>query len=214
MAGLLIIGAGGHGKVVADSALEQGDWERIAFLDDLYPELTEVLGWPVLGKVSDAERYMNDYPDMVIAVGNNQRRMELLDTVRELAFGLPVICHPSAVISHTAIIGPGCVMFANSVVNPDARLGDGCIVNTGATIDHDCVLADGVHVSPGAHLGGAVVVGRTSWIGIGASVRELTVIGERVLVGAGAAVVGDVPDGVTVTGVPAEIARTSQGADH
>ena len=208
MTNLLIIGAGGHGKVVADCAIEQGDWERIAFLDDLYPGLTEVLGCPVLGKLSDAEQFVNEYPDAVIAVGNNQRRIELLATVRGLGFGLSVICHPSAVISRTAVIGPGSVLFANSVVNTDARLGDGCIVNTGATIDHDCVLADGVHISPGAHLGGAVLVGRASWVGIGACVRELTVIGGRVLVGAGAAVVGDVPDGVTVTGVPAEIAQT------
>ena len=211
MTGLLIIGAGGHGKVVADSALEQGDWARIAFLDDLYPELTEVLGWPVLGKVSDAERFLDDYPDTVIAIGKNQRRMELIESVRELGFGLPVICHPSAVISRSAAISPACVLFANSIVNTGARLGKGCIVNTGASVDHDCMLADVVHISPGAHLGGAVQVGRASWIGIGACIRELTVIGERVMVGAGAAVVGDVPDGVIVTGVPAAIVRTSQG---
>lgn len=214
MTALLIIGAGGHGKVVADSALEQGDRERIAFLDDLHPELTEVLGWPVLGKVADAARFLDDYPDAVVAVGNNQRRMELIDMLRESGFGLPVICHPSAVISRSATIGPGCVLFATTVVNTGARLGKGCIVNTGASIDHDCLLADAVHVSPGARLGGAVEVGRASWIGIGASIRELTVIGERVMVGAGAAVVGDVPDGVTVTGVPAGIVRSEQGMDQ
>jgi len=210
MAGLLIIGAGGNGKVVADIALEQGNWQRIAFLDDRYPDLKEAIGLPVLGKASDARCFLNDYPDMVIAVGNNQQRMQLLDDVRELGFGLPVICHPSAVISRSAVIGSGCVLFANSVVNPAARLGDGCIINTGATVDHDCVLAEGVHISPGAHLGGVVQVGRISWVGIGASVRELTVIGDQVIVGAGAAVIGDVPDGVIVTGVPAVI---KQGAD-
>ncbi len=205
MTGLLIIGGGGHGKVVADAALEQGDWQQIVFLDDRYPSLDVVLDWPVVARIADAGSYRDKFVDAVIAVGDNKRRLELLGMARDLGFGLPVIRHPDAVISRSADIGAGTVVFAQSAVNAAARLGEGCIVNTGATIDHDCVLADGVHVSPGAHLGGGVRVGRRSWIGIGACVREMSVIGEQVTVGAGAAVVGNIPDGVTVTGVPATI---------
>lgn len=205
MTGLLIIGGGGHGKVVADAALEQGDWQQLVFLDDLYPSLEMVLDWPVVGRIADAGIYRDDFEDAVIAVGDNQLRLKLLGMVRDLGFGLPVIRHPSAVISRSADIGAGTVVFAQSAVNASARLGEGCIVNTGATIDHDCVLADAVHISPGVHLGGGVRVGTRSWIGIGACVRQLSVIGEQVMVGAGAAVVGNIPDSVTVTGVPAAI---------
>lgn len=212
MTGLLIIGGGGHGKVVSDTAVEQGDWERIAFLDDRYPTLGEVIGWPVVGTLAEAGNFRADFVDAVIAVGDNLRRLELLGMVRELGFNLPVIYHPGAVISRSASIGAGTVLFAQSAVNAAAKLGEGCIINTGATIDHDCAMADGVHVSPGAHIGGGVHVGRASWIGIGACVRELTVIGAHTVVGAGAAVVQNIPDGVTATGVPATF--SSAGIDE
>jgi len=206
--GLLIIGAGGHGKVVADTARQQGPWKNLAFLDD-DPRLTgTIVGLPVLGALQATAGLRHEYPDAVVAIGNAELRLRLMDDLRQQGFKLPVVQHPSASISPFAALQEGCVVFAQSAINADTTLGRGCIVNTGATIDHDCVLADGVHVSPGAHLAGGVRIGRASSIGIGACLRENIVIGAQVTVGAGAAVVHDVENNQTVVGVPAaSIAR-------
>lgn len=206
--GLLIVGAGGHGKVVADSALQQACWEKLAFLDDAPERGEAIVGLPVLGGLPSAAGLRDSYPNIVVAIGDARRRLQLMRQFEALGFKLPVIRHPAATVSPFARLGEGCVVFAESVINADADLGSGCIVNTGATIDHDCVLADGVHVSPGANLGGGVRIGKASWIGIGACVRECIAIGDHVIVGAGAAVVDDVDNGLTVVGVPAAVLST------
>lgn len=203
MSSLLIIGAGGHGKVVADAALASGHWRRVAFLDDRAVELVSVLDLPVLGGTADLEKQSNVFAQAVVAVGNAARRMELLAVCAHYGYQLPVVAHPAAAISRFAALGNGCVVFAQAAINPGVQMGTGCIVNTGVTVDHDCWLDDGVHVCPGAHLAGSVRVGRCTWIGIGASVREGVVIGSGVTVGAGAVVIGDVNDGATVCGIPA-----------
>lgn len=209
--GLLIVGAGGHGKVVADAAQKQGTWKRIAFLDDAYPATARAIGLAVLGKTNDAEQSLPDYPDAAVAIGNADIRLDLLERLERLGFDLPVIQHPEATVSPHARVGPGCVIFAQGVINPDAELGTGCIVNTAATVDHDCRLDTGVHVAPGAHVGGGVRIGARSWIGIGACVREYIAIGTRVTVAAGAAVMSDVADEQTVAGIPAAVISRSKG---
>jgi sugar O-acyltransferase (sialic acid O-acetyltransferase NeuD family) len=208
--GLLIIGAGGHGKVVADAAQKQGAWKRIAFLDDAYPATTQTIGLAVLGKTNDAQQALLGYHDATVAIGNADIRLDLLERLERLGFDLPVIQHPEATVSPHARLRPGCVICAQGVVNPDAELDRGCIVNTGATVDHDCRLGAGVHVAPGAHLGGGVRVGERSWIGIGASVHAYLTIGARVTVDAGAAVVSDVSDDQIVAGAPVTIAPRSK----
>jgi sugar O-acyltransferase (sialic acid O-acetyltransferase NeuD family) len=201
--GLLIIGAGGHGKVVADAARQQGKWARLAFLDDNPRLAGPILGLPLLGGSQAAAGLRREYADVVVAIGNADRRLGLIEELGRQGFELPVIQHPSASISPFATLQEGCVVFAQSAINADTVLGRGCIVNTGATVDHDCILADGVHVSPGAHLAGGVRVGRSSWIGIGACVRENIVVGDGVTVAAGAAVIADIENKLTVAGVPA-----------
>ena len=208
--GLLIVGAGGHGKVVADAAQKQGTWKQIAFLDDAYPATTRVIGLAVLGRTNDAEQSLLRYPDAAVAIGNADIRLDLLERLEQLGFDLPVIQHPAATVSPHARVGPGCVICAQGVVNPDAELDRGCIVNTAATVDHDCRLGAGVHVAPGAHIGGGVRVGERSWIGIGASVHAYLTIGAGVTVDAGAAVVSDVSDDQIVAGAPVTIAPRSK----
>lgn len=199
---LLILGAGGHGKVVADAAQLQGQWAHIAFLDDA-PPAARVLDLPVIGGSHEAAGLRERFNHAIVAIGDAERRLALLTELAGLDFTIPVVRHPSAVVSPHATIGRGTVLFAHSAVNPGSRLGQGCIVNTGARIDHDCMLDDGVHIAPGATLAGDVHVGRASWIGVGASVREGIRIGEQSTVGAGAAVVGDIGAHQTVVGVPA-----------
>jgi len=200
MKGLLIFGAGGHGKVVAETAEAMGGFEPIQFLDCEYAQLNGNLRWPVSDPQSDA---IDEQTRAVVAIGNAPRRMELLEELKAAGGLLPVLVHPSAWISPSAVIAEGTVVFAGAVIQADARLGRGVIINTLAGVDHDCVLGDGVHISPGAHLAGNVTVGEGSWLGIGCAVKQGVRIGRNVTVGAGAVVLKDVDDGLTVAGCPA-----------
>lgn len=203
MSALLIIGAGGHGKVVADAALESGKWSDILFLDDAWPEKKSNGAWEILGAANHMRDWKGRATHAVVAIGNNQLRMELQAKLVAAGFEIATIIHPSARVSRFARLGKGSVVFANAVINVDARIGEAAIINTAATVDHDCQLGVGVHVAPGANLGGGVTVGNFTWIGIGAAVRHYTTIGENVTVGAGAVVVANIADGVTAIGVPA-----------
>jgi sugar O-acyltransferase (sialic acid O-acetyltransferase NeuD family) len=207
MSGLLILGARGLGRVVADAARLSGRWPEIAFLDDRYPDIQAVDGLPVLGGVGAAAELRLRFVDAVVAVEDSRLRLRTLQVVHQEGLHLVVVAHPTAAVSDRALFGPGTVIMAQCAINPGARLGTGCIVNTGATVDHDCDLGPGVHLSPGAHLGGNVTIRERSWLGTGASVRAGITIGADVTVGDGAAVITDLPDGVTAVGVPARVIR-------
>jgi sugar O-acyltransferase (sialic acid O-acetyltransferase NeuD family) len=209
MSGLLIVGAGGHGKVVADAARLMKRWDRLAFLDDRYPSISSVFGCPVLGTIPQAPEFIEDYPDLAVAIGDNETRINLISMLNKAGFVLPSIIHPSAVVSESVRLGAGSVVFAQAAVNVDATIGMGAIINTGATVDHDCVLGKGVHLSPGVHLAGGVNIGDFSWIGIGATVIQGITVGERVTVGAGAVVHQDVDNNVRVAGVPAKVLKSA-----
>jgi sugar O-acyltransferase (sialic acid O-acetyltransferase NeuD family) len=199
---LLIAGAGGHGKVVAEAAMESGGWERIAFADDRFPGLASVYDWPVLGRIAQVPEFQEDYPDLAVAIGNNCLRMEWLDRFQSLGFQIPVIIHPRAYVGGHVAVQPGTVILAKAAINIGTRLGRGCIINTAAVVEHDCELGDGVHVSPGANVAGGVFIGDCSWIGIGASLIQEVRVGKNVTVGAGAVIIKDIADALTVVGVP------------
>lgn len=208
MTRLAILGASGHGKVVADTA-ELCGWGCIEFFDDAWPGRHQNGAWDVVGDSAALLARAQEYDGVVVAIGNNSVRQDKLDQLRGVGATLVSLVHPDATLSRYAVIGEGSVVFAGAVVNADAKIADGAILNTGCSIDHDCLLGSCIHVSPGARLAGGVTVKDLSWIGIGASVRQLVQIGARVTVGAGAAVVADVPDSVTVAGVPARILSRS-----
>jgi sugar O-acyltransferase (sialic acid O-acetyltransferase NeuD family) len=199
---LAILGASGHGKVVADAALAAG-WHAVTFFDDAWPSIHSVGPWPIIGSTAELIRQRRQFDGTVVAIGENTTRLKKQRALAGDGLVLVSVVHPAAVVSSHANVGAGSVICAGAVVNPFARVGYGCIVNTCASVDHDCELADGVHVSPGAHLGGCVHVGEASWIGIGATVKHGVAIGASVVVGGGAVVVSDVADGLTVVGVPA-----------
>lgn len=207
MAKLLIIGAGGHGKVVADTAIEMEQWDEIAYLDDRYPDISSTLCFSVIGKIGEIDLFQYKFPDVVVAIGNNELRVRLLQRIHESGFRIPAIVSPNSYISRYAEIGQGTVVFAQVAINVSVAIGDGCIINTGATIDHDCKLGTGVHISPGAHLAGGVRVGDYSWIATGANVIPGVTIGKNVVIGAGAVVINDVPDAVMVAGNPGKIKK-------
>ncbi len=155
---LLIIGGGGHGKVVADAALLSG-WDEIVFADARYPELPQVRNWPVISTESALNKPMADIDGVVIAIGHNRTRIAIQQRLSNLGWPIVTIIHPRATVSPFAQIGVGTVLFAGAVVNVDAVVGAAAIINTGAVVEHDCVLGAGVHVSPNAALAGGVTVG-------------------------------------------------------
>ena len=206
MTRLVIIGAGGHGKVIADTASCTQRWSEIVFLDDRYAQgLTQASVWPVIGN-SNAYRPLLQTDDAVlIGIGNNAIREKILNEMMSLQLYVPHLIHPSAYVSNTVQIGAGTVVFAQAAINVDAQIGQGCIINTSASVDHDCVLDDFCHISPGAHLAGGTRIGTRTWVGVGAVTKQLVEIGDDCMVGAGAAVVQNVYNESIVMGVPARM---------
>lgn len=192
---LQIVGAGGHGKVVADVAALCG-YERIVFVDPYWPERSVNGRWPV---VSDT--LLDDGSDVFCAYGSNALRAETFEKL-DLSRS-PVLVHPAAIISTSVSIGAGTLVMPGAVINADSQIGRGVILNTGCSVDHDCALGDFVHVSPGARLAGGVKIGSGTWVGISAAIIQNIFIGRNVVVGAGAAVVSNVPNNLVVGGVPA-----------
>lgn len=197
---LLIIGASGHGKVVADIALKMNKWKSIAFLDD-NESIKSSMGIEVLDKASDVFKYIEDY-DIFVGIGNNIIRERIQNQLEANGASIPVLIHPNAVIGEEVIIGIGSVVMAGSVINCCTKIGKGCIINTGSTIDHDNHIEDFVHISPGAHLAGTVKVGKSSWLGIGSVISNNVSITSHCKVGAGAVVIKDITEAGTYVGVP------------
>lgn len=204
-ASLLIVGAGGHGKVVAETAALGSRWDRIAFVDDARPKGEKVAGFEIIGITEDLNDLRLDFADAAIGIGDNGTRLSHLRHLIEARFHLPAIVHPTAAISPTATIGAGTVIFAQAAVNAEARIGTAVIINTGAVVEHDCIIGDGVHLSPGVHMGGHVVIGERAWIGTGTAIVPRAEIGGGTIVGAGATVTGDLPEDVVAVGVPARV---------
>ncbi|HMY81584.1 MAG TPA: acetyltransferase [Agitococcus sp.] len=205
MSRLVILGAGGHGSVVADAAKLQKKWSEIVFLDDAWPKKKEFYDWPIQGKLDQFIDYVDHQSEFIVAIGNAKVRYTWLTKLISSSADIGIVIHPSAVVSDYALIDRGAVIFANAVINIGASIGLGSIVNTSATVDHDVKLAICVHVCPGVNIAGGVVVGDFTWIGIGSAVKQMVSIGSNVVIGAGAAVISDIPDNVKIVGVPAKV---------
>lgn len=193
---LIIIGAGGHGKVIADMAVKNG-YTDIGFVDDHATGMC--MGFPIVGSCADLARLDDGATDFVIGIGNNAVR-------KELAWKYDVnwvrLIHPSAQIGLQVTIGKGTVVMAGAVINACASIGEHCIINTGAIVEHDNVIGDYAHISPGAALGGTVQIGVLTHVGIGAAVRNNIRICGGSTIGAGAVVVKDIDCCGTYAGVP------------
>lgn len=197
---VIIVGAGGHGKVVADTVLLSGD-NIVGFLDD-NPNIGESFaGFPMLGSVDDFRNYSDC--SFVIAIGDADVREKIVNQLQGVKWYTAI--HPTAVISKLDVcIGEGTVIMANVAVNAGAVIGKHCILNTGSIVEHDNQIDDFVHVSVGARLAGTVHVGKRTWVGIGASVRNNLSVCAGCMIGAGAVVVKNIEEVGTYVGVPAE----------
>ena len=194
---LIIVGAGGHGKVIADNAVKNG-YTDICFVDD--HASGSCMGFPIVGRSADLVSLDDGATDFVIAIGNNAVREKV---AKMYNVNWVRLIHPSAQLGLQVTIGKGAVVMAGAVINACATVGEHCIINTGAIVEHDNVIGDYVHISPNAALGGTVRIGALTHVGIGAAVRNNITICGGCTIGAGAVVVKNILDSGTYVGVPA-----------
>lgn len=203
---VLIIGAGGHGKVVADSMLAVAKESRkltpIGYLDD-DESLTDqqVLGLPVLGVIDHLPTVAHD--GLIVAIGNNDLRRRLYDAFVVRGENLVSSIHPSATIGRDVSVGSGVMICAGVIVNPGSQIGDNVILNTGCIVEHDCRIGDHAHIAPGVTLGGEVQIGPGTLVGLGATILRGVRIGKDCVIGAGAVVTKHIGDTSVVAGIPA-----------
>lgn len=196
---LVIIGAGGHGKVVASIAKLNG-YEEIVFLDDDVSKKT-VGNYLIVGTTKDILKYKEDY-DFFVGIGYNKIRENITHQLDEYGIIQPKLIHPSAVIDETVIIEDGVVIMANAVVNADSKIEKGVIVNTAATVDHDCIIEKFTHVCPGSHLAGGIHVGKRVWVGIGSTIINNLSICDDCILGGGSVVIHSINESGTYVGNP------------
>lgn len=205
MRNLLIIGDGGHSRVILDTVSDK--YDKIGFLinyenkdkhekyDFFYEDDVD---FEILKKLFD---------EVFIAIGNNKIRYKKTNIMMSMGFKIATIIHPDSYVSKTAKIGVGSFVGAKAVINANATIGRNCIINTASVIEHDAVIGDNVHISPNSSVAGTVQIGNFSWLGIGCSVINNVKIGRNVVVGAGSSIINDVPDNVLMAGVPATIKK-------
>ena len=207
---IIIIGSGGHAKVVADIILAREkelneDLKIIGFLDDNFKNLKydNIFNIPILGDLNNIDNFSkNEDYFFIIAIGSNEVRKKISEKYKELNYYTAI--HPRSVISREVIIGSGTVVMANVVINPNSTIGKHCILNTSSVIEHDNKLGDYVHISPNTTLCGGVNIEDNSWIGAGSVVRQQIHIGKDVLVGANSVVLKNIEDDCIVVGNPAK----------
>ena len=197
---LTIIGASGHGKVVADIAKLNG-YDEIEFLDD-NATLKFCGKYPVVGKSNLASILEND---VFVAIGNSKVRRKIMEQLT--VQNIPNLIHPDAIVAEDVKIGDGTVVMAGTVINSGTVIGKGCIVNTCSSVDHDCEIGDYVHIAVGAHLCGTVKVGNATWIGAGTTISNNIMINSSCTIGIGTVVIKNLEEEGTYIGVPAKLMK-------
>lgn len=197
---LLILGAGGHGKVAADAAMKTNKYRRVCFLDDA--DIGQCMNFPVIGRCSQVFDMVSTC-EIFVAIGNADIRKHFIEKLESQRSEIATLIHPSAVIGQGVEIGVGSIVMAGAVLNSECIIGKGCIVNTCSSVDHECRIGDYVHISVGAHVAGAVDIGDGTWIGAGAVVNNNLHITDSCMIGSGAVVVKSIEERGTYVGVPA-----------
>ncbi len=208
---VLLIGAGGHCKVILDLLLKSKEFDVIGIIDLKECIGSNIFGVPIIGTDLDLPKfYKNGVKYCFISVGSvgdPNLRVKLYGLARKSGFKFPNLIHPSALVSPRATLGDGNYIAPGVVINAGTQIGNNCILNTGAIIEHDCKLGDFVHISPGSVLSGGVCVGNNSHIGIGSLVIQNLKIGEKTIIGAGSVITKNIRSGVIAYGNPCKERR-------
>ena len=209
---LLILGSGGHGRVVADVAEKTKFFQEISFLDDNFLNRNfskSVDSKKVLGEISkrSIKKYASEFSHAFVGIGDNQIRINWLKILETMNFEIPKIIDPSAEISKYAVLEKGSFINTNVVIQCNAKIQFGSILNTSCTIDHDSIIGEGTHISPGVNVAGNVNIGKFCWIGIGSQIIQNVQIGDNVTVGGGSLVLRDIPKNLKVFGNPINIVK-------
>jgi len=198
---LVVIGSGGHSRVVVDTASAAG-YKLIGIIDINYKGKKEtILNTPVIGGLLTLDELNPKHVSVFVAIGDNSKRAEQFYKAQAKGFSTPSVIHPTAFISEHAIIGNGTIVNAASIINSEAVIGENCIINSGAIVEHEVIIGNHCHLCPGVNIGGRVTIGNESFIGIGARVIDNIHIGIKSVVGAGSVIIKDVDSHATVVGI-------------
>jgi UDP-perosamine 4-acetyltransferase len=205
----IIVGAGGHAKVIIDILQDAGIQPVGCTSTDR--DVKDVLGVPVVGGDSELPRlFANGVRLAFIAIGDNRKRMEVSRAVCAIGFQLINAISLRAVVARSAQLGQGIAIMPGVVINACAQIGDGAIINTGATVDHDCIIGDYAHVAPGANLAGCVRVGEGAFLGTGSRAIPDVSVGAWTTVGAGGVIIRNLREHVVAVGVPAVVIKAKR----
>jgi len=203
MKNIAILGASGHGKVIAEIA-ELSGFDKIAFFDDNKNEKF-FESWEIHGNTESLISKLSVFDACIVSIGDNKIRMEKINLLLSNNANIISLIHPLASVSKYSKIQKGSVVMAGAVINSFASIGIACIINTNSTVEHDCSIGDGVHISPNVAIAGGVSIGYESWIGIGSSVKQNVTIGSHVTLGMGSVLLEDLPNNINAFGVPAKV---------
>nr|WP_136252309.1 acetyltransferase [Ningiella ruwaisensis] len=209
---LCIIGAGGHGKVAAETGLESGKYDEIIFLDKRVEvdktQANQMLEhWPIVGTPEECTKFSSQTTDYFVAIGVNDTRRKIFSLLKSYKLSIVSLIHPRAYVSKRADVGIGSLICANASLIGFSSIGQGCIINTNASVDHDCQLGDFVHVAPGANVAGGVTIGSGCLLGIGSAVLPNLTVGANTTIAAGATLIKSTASNSIMTGTPAKSLR-------
>lgn len=205
---IVVIGAGGHARVILALIEALGKYEIVGLLDRGNPDYDEkISGYSIVGEWSDLGRiFKQGVRQAALAIGNNKERADLYFAVKKQNMTMPALIHPKASLDRSCQINEAAVICMGAMIGPQVKIGSGVIINTGSIIDHETVVGDFSHIAPGVSMAGRVSIGEGVFIGIGTSIIDKVEVGAWTQVGAGSVVVGNLPSQVKAYGVPAKIA--------
>jgi len=207
---IILIGGGGHCKVVISILKKLDKFEIIGIVDN-YKSESFISGIKIIGTDDDLKDiYKSGIRNALITIGStkdNTKRYTLFNMAREIGYNFPVIISPEAIVDESVRIDEGTVIMPGSIINIDSSIGKNCIINTGSIIEHDCKIGNHCHIAPGVHISGGANIGELSFLGIGATIIQGIKIGKNVAIGAGAVIINDIPNNVIAVGNPAKIIK-------